>query len=87
MSILSWDDFEDDSQKPAAPEHKSAPVEPQKAPNSQMVSACRATIRRMWQLHNPLRATRSRATNPTDPLARASNALENLDVAPGLRRA
>jgi ribonucleoside-diphosphate reductase beta chain len=39
MSILSWDDFEDDSQKPAAPEHKSAPVEPQKAANPQMVSA------------------------------------------------
>ena len=38
MSILSWDDFEDDSQKPAAPEQQPAPVEPQKATNSQMVS-------------------------------------------------
>ena len=39
MSILSWDDFEDDSQKPAAPEHKSAPIQPEKTSDSQNVSA------------------------------------------------
>lgn len=52
MSILSWDDFEDDSQKPAAPEHKSAPVNP-KTPDSQNV-LLRSHHRRAWQLHNPL---------------------------------
>ena len=38
MSILSWDDFEDDEAKQAAPEHQPAPVESQKATHSQMVS-------------------------------------------------
>jgi len=46
MSILSWDDFEDDSQKPAAPEQQPAPVEPQKATNSQMVSDASPTAHR-----------------------------------------
>lgn len=82
MSILSWDDFEDDSQKPAAPEHKSAPVNPKNAwfaectaaqPSSQSVAAPQSA------------GTHSvRSTNPTDSMARASEALEHLDVAPGL---
>jgi len=53
MSILSWDDFEDDSQKPAAPEQQPAPVEPQKATNSQMVSDA-GNASPDVQLHNPL---------------------------------
>ena len=83
MSILSWDDFEDDSQKPAAPEHKSAPVEPQKAANPQMVSAAEQPQKNVATAQ-PASTARSRSTNPADPLARASNALESLDVAPGL---
>ena len=83
MSILSWDDFEDDSQKPAAPEHKSAPVEPQKAANPQMVSAAEQP-----QTHvaaaQPAATPRSGSANSTDSLARASASLEQLDVAPGL---
>ena len=53
MSILSWDDFEDDSQKPAAPEQQPAPVEPQKRLIHRWY-LMQATHRRMWQLHNPL---------------------------------
>ncbi|KAK0343077.1 hypothetical protein LTR94_019663 [Friedmanniomyces endolithicus] len=83
MSILSWDDFEDDSQKPAAPEHKSAPVEPQKAANPQMVSAAEQPQKNVATAQ-PASTPRSRSTNSADPLARASNALESLDVAPGL---
>ena len=83
MSILSWDDFEDDSQKPAAPEHKSAPVEPQKAANPQMVSAAEQPQKNVATAQSAS-TPRSRSTNSADPLARASNALEGLDVAPGL---
>lgn len=53
MSILSWDDFEDDSQKPAAPEHKSAPVNRKKRLIRRMY-LLRSHHRRAWQLHNPL---------------------------------
>ena len=83
MSILSWDDFEDDSQKPAAPEHKSAPVEPQKATNSQVVSDERNEPSSV-AAPQPARTAARTSTDSTDPLARASNALETLDVAPGL---
>ena len=53
MSILSWDDFEDDSQKPAAPEHKSAPVEPQKRQLRRWY-LMQSHHRRVWQMYNPL---------------------------------
>ena len=83
MSILSWDDFEDDSQKPAAPEHKSAPVEPQKAPAAPLVSDAEQPQKNVAAPQSA--GTRSvRATDPADPLARASASLETLDVAPGL---
>ena len=83
MSILSWDDFEDDSQKPAAPEHKPAPVEPQKAYDTQMVSDAEQPQTPVAAAQ-PAAAPRGGATDSTDPLARASNALDQLDVAPGL---
>ncbi|MCO8088494.1 ribonucleotide-diphosphate reductase subunit beta [Acinetobacter indicus] len=83
MSILSWDDFEDDSQKPAAPEHQPTPVEPQKAANPQVVPAAEQP-----QTHvaaaQPAATPRSGSANSTDSLARASASLEQLDVAPGL---
>ncbi|EXD25500.1 ribonucleotide reductase, small chain family protein [Acinetobacter baumannii 34654] len=83
MSILSWDDFEDDSQKPAAPEHKSAPVNPEKTPDSQNVSATQPSSQSVAAPQST--GTHSvRSTNPTDSMARASEALEHLDVAPGL---
>src|SRR5690606_4044220 len=85
MSILSWDDFEDDSQKPAAPEQQPAPVEPQKATNSQMVSDA-GNASPDVATAQPLRATQNRGSNPTDSLARASAAREQLDVAPGLEQ-
>ncbi|WP_151831176.1 ribonucleotide-diphosphate reductase subunit beta [Acinetobacter junii] len=83
MSILSWDDFEDDSQKPAAPEHKSASLDSQKTVNTQVVSDSEQSSPSMAAAQ-PTRASANRATNPTDSLARASAALDHLDVAPGL---
>ena len=83
MSILSWDDFEDDSQKPAAPEHKSASLDSQKTVNTQVVSNAEQSSPSMAAAQ-PVGASANRATNPTDSLARASAALDHLDVAPGL---
>lgn len=83
MSILSWDDFEDDSQKPAAPEHQSAPVEPKKTANPQVVSDAQQPQKSVATAQ-PAATPRSPSTNSADPLARASNALNHLDVAPGL---
>ena len=83
MSILSWDDFEDDSQKSAVPEQQPTPVEPQKAAHSQVVSDAK-----QQQTHvataQPAATYRQAAADSADPLARASHALNNLDVAPGL---
>ncbi|MBR5556714.1 MAG: ribonucleotide-diphosphate reductase subunit beta, partial [Acinetobacter sp.] len=83
MSILSWDDFEDDSQKPAVPEHKSARIEPQKATDSQMVSDAHHTPSDVAAAQ-PATAPSKRTVYSTDSMARASAALETLDVAPGL---
>ncbi|WAU74137.1 MULTISPECIES: ribonucleotide-diphosphate reductase subunit beta [unclassified Acinetobacter] len=83
MSILSWDDFEDDSQKPTTPEHKSAPLDSQKTVNTQVVSDSEQPSPRV-AVAQPTGTSTIRSTNPTDSLARASQALENLDVAPGL---
>ena len=83
MSILSWDDFEDDSQKPAAPEHKSASIDPQKAVNTQMVSDAHNTSSSVATAQ-PATARQGGTKHSTDSLARASAALETLDVAPGL---
>ena len=83
MSILSWDDFEDDSQKPTTPEHKSASLDSQKTVNTQVVSNAEQSSPSMAAAQ-PVGASANRATNPTDSLARASAALDHLDVAPGL---
>ena len=77
MSILSWDDFEDDSQKPTAPEHKSASLDSQKTVNTQMVSNAEQSSPSMAAAQ-PVGASANRATNPTDSLARASAALDHL---------
>ena len=83
MSILSWDDFEDDSQKPAAPEHKSAPVEPQKAPTAPLVSDAEPSSPRVANVQ-PAGTATSRSTDSTDSVARASESLKNLDITVGL---
>lgn len=83
MSILSWDDFEDDSQKPAAPEHKSAAIQPEKTPDSQNVSTAQPSSPSVAAPQSA--GTHSvRPTVASDTMARASAALEHLDVAPGL---
>ena len=56
MSILSWDDFEDDEPKQTAQAQQSTPIEPQKAPNPQVVSDAR---------NEP---TRVAAAQPAEPL-------------------
>lgn len=83
MSILSWDDFEDDSQKPTAPEHKSAPIDTQKTVNTQVVSDSEQSSPRVAAAQ-PAGTSTVRSTDSADSLARASAALEHLDVAPGL---
>jgi ribonucleoside-diphosphate reductase beta chain len=83
MSILSWDDFEDDEPKQAAQAHQPAPVEPKKTTDSQVVSDAKQSSQNLAAAQSAGTYT-ARSTNPTDSLARASHALEKLDVAPGL---
>lgn len=83
MSILSWDDFEDDEQKQAAQAHQPAPVEQKKTTDSQVVSDTKQSSQNVATTQSAGTYT-ARSTNPTDSLARASHALEKLDVAPGL---
>ncbi|AUM27441.1 ribonucleotide-diphosphate reductase subunit beta [Acinetobacter pittii] len=83
MSILSWDDFEDDSQKPTTPEHKSTPVQSEKASDSQNVSTAQPSSPSVAAPQSA--GTHSvRPTVASDTVARAAQALEYLDVAPGL---
>ncbi len=83
MSILSWDDFEDDSQKPVTPEPKSAPVQPQEAPDSQVVSDSQPSSPNVATAQ-PVGTSTSAATDSTDSLARASESLKNLDASAGV---
>lgn len=82
MSILSWDDFEDDSKKQTT-ESKSTPVEQKKAPESQVVSDPQPS---QTDTHNSnADATRGRTSeHTTDSMVRATESLKNLDIAPGL---
>ena len=83
MSILNWDDFEDDSQKPATPEHQPKTVSTQETPATQVVSDAQSSSPHVAAVQSAGART-NRATDPADPLARASASLEHLDVAPGL---
>ncbi|MHA3082449.1 ribonucleotide-diphosphate reductase subunit beta [Acinetobacter sp. ANC 5383] len=79
MSILSWDDFEDDSQKPVTPEPKSAPVQPQETPNSQVVSDSQPSSPNVANAQ-PVGTSTSATTDSADSLARASESLKHLDI-------
>ncbi|MBF7684107.1 ribonucleotide-diphosphate reductase subunit beta [Acinetobacter sp. B5B] len=83
MSILSWDDFEDDS-KTQTPESKSTPVQPQKAPEQKMVPDSKPSQKNADDSTDHGTDTHQRATHQTDTMARAAESLRNLDVAPGL---
>ncbi|MHA3053744.1 ribonucleotide-diphosphate reductase subunit beta [Acinetobacter sp. ANC 4633] len=83
MSILSWDDFEDDSQKPVTPEPKSAPVQPQEAPDSQVVFDSQPSSQNVANAQ-PTTTHTSATADSADSLARASESLKNLDVVSGL---
>ncbi|GAA5008251.1 ribonucleotide-diphosphate reductase subunit beta [Acinetobacter puyangensis] len=84
MSILSWDDFDDDSQKSATKTAQPAPVAPQKAPVSQVVSDAQPTPQSVAATQSNQPSAAGRTTDSTDPLVRASKSLEALDIAPGL---
>ncbi|KAA8734484.1 ribonucleotide-diphosphate reductase subunit beta [Acinetobacter qingfengensis] len=84
MSILSWDDFEDDKQKPSTQPQKSEPVQTQKASASQVVSHAESQTQNVGSAQPNQPSTAGIATDSTDPLARASASLANLDIAPGL---
>ncbi|MBF7690207.1 ribonucleotide-diphosphate reductase subunit beta [Acinetobacter pollinis] len=82
MSILSWDDFEDDSKKQTT-ESKSTPVEQKKAPESQVVSDPQPSETNTHDSNAD--ATRGRTSeHTTDSMVRATESLKNLDIAPGL---
>ncbi|MEB5475749.1 ribonucleotide-diphosphate reductase subunit beta [Acinetobacter pollinis] len=82
MSILSWDDFEDDSKKQTT-ESKSTPVEQKKAPESQVVSDPQPSQTNTHDSNAD--ATRGRTSeHTTDSMVRATESLKNLDIAPGL---
>ncbi len=83
MSILSWDDFEDDAPKQAPQAHKSAPVEPQKTSDSQVVSDAQPSSPNLAAAQSTGTFT-SRSADTSDSLVRATESLKNLDVAPGL---
>ncbi|MCH4248743.1 ribonucleotide-diphosphate reductase subunit beta [Acinetobacter populi] len=84
MSILSWDDFDDDSQKSATKTAQPAPVAPQKAPVPQVVSDAQPTPQSVAGTQSNQPSAAGRTTDSTDPLVRASKSLETLDIAPGL---
>lgn len=84
MSILSWDDFEDDTQKSPTQTQKSESINTQKTHVAQVVSDAQPqTPSVVTAQPNPSTAT-GNAIDPADPLARASESLKNLDIAPGL---
>ncbi len=82
MSILSWDDFEDDSQKPIA-EPKVARVATQKTPITPVVSDAQPSTPNMADGQSTATRTYS-GTDSSDPLARAAESLAQLDATPGL---
>ena len=83
MSILSWDDFEDDAPKQAPQANKSAPVEPEKKTDSQVVSDAQPSSQNLAAAQS-VGTHSNRTTDSTDSLVRASESLKNLDIAPGL---
>ena len=82
MSILSWDDFEDDS-KTQTKSTESKSVEPQKAPEQKVVSHSQPSSSNMADSESA-RTHQTTTDHSSDSLVRASEALKNLDVAPGL---
>ncbi len=81
MSILSWDDFEDDA-KNAPVANKPAPVKAPQTDSASLVSAAPAA-------KAPVAAAQPVSSAPAQPVAgsaveRATESLAHLDVAPGL---
>ena len=84
MSILSWDDFEDDAQKHAPATSPSAPVAPKEAPVQKVVFDGQPQAQSVAPAKSPAPTANGNAIDPTDSMARASESLKHLDVAPGL---
>ncbi|MDQ8934551.1 ribonucleotide-diphosphate reductase subunit beta [Acinetobacter rudis] len=83
MSILSWDDFEDDAPKQTAQQHQSKTVEPQKTTDTPLVSDANPSSPHVATVQSS-GTSEAGTAHSTDSLARASAALATLDVAPGL---
>lgn len=83
MSILSWDDFEDDAQTNTTIAPAPTPVAPKKTDSKPVVSAAPAPAQTVAAAKPAVSATAGSATG-TSAMDRASNAVNNLDVAPGL---
>ncbi|MFC3903799.1 ribonucleoside-diphosphate reductase beta chain [Acinetobacter marinus] len=84
MSILSWDDFEDDAQKNDASPSTPTPVTPKETPVQKVVSDGQPQAQSVAPAKSPTPTTNGNAIDPTDSMARASESLKHLDVAPGL---
>lgn len=83
MSILSWDDADDDVQTPPVPQPKTAPVLPAQTDHAALVSDQQSPAPRMADAP-PIASGQSTATDSADPLARASQSVRELDAQPGL---
>lgn len=82
MSILDWDDFDDDAKK-EAPSTTPASVTTQKTPTTEVVSDPKPQTQNVaYGQSNP--SASYHATSADDPLARAEQALKNLDITAGL---
>lgn len=82
MSILSWDDFDDDSKK-QTPESKPETVQQKKAPEQEVVSHTESAQKKSDDSEY-VGTSRTSTSDQTDSLVRANESLKNLDIAPGL---
>jgi ribonucleoside-diphosphate reductase beta chain len=82
MSILSWDDFEDD-EKNTAVAAKPTPVAPKKADPAPLVSAASSPASSVAAAQ-PTTPAATQLAADASALERAEHAVKHLDVAPGL---
>lgn len=84
MSILSWDDFEDDAQKSPTQAPQSNAIDTAQKTAPEVVSNPEPAAPSVAATAPDATATTGNAIDSTDSMARANESLKNLDVAPGL---
>lgn len=84
MTILSWDDLEDEPQESPTQTPQSNTIDTTQTTTTQVVSDSQPAASSMVTAtpHSP--ATTGNATDSTNPLARASESLKQLDIKAGL---